>query len=263
MPSEFDSIQLITSSLADEYDANPALYDSNPSFVSEARNQRMVGDNVLILGASKGLGLEIAKLTYDLGAHNIKAARSYTDGERERKTFLHCDLASLESTRSFQERLRASGLQIDRFFWVAGMGLKKPFEDCTDQEVLDVFNVNLVHASLVAKQVWRQMRQVGGKSFTVISSTSGLRFRPNEVAYCGSKMGQSGVGGSLGKENQDPNIKVSVFYPGGMQTEFYGDDEPADFESYLDPVKVAKEVVTDVVNQTEPYYERVIERGSL
>ena len=89
----------------------------------------MEGDHVFILGASKGLGLEIAEITFDLGAINLEASSSLTDGSkvidaRVRKIYLNCDLRSLESMQDFLKRMDTQNRPIDRFFWVAGSLLK-------------------------------------------------------------------------------------------------------------------------------------------
>jgi 3-hydroxy acid dehydrogenase / malonic semialdehyde reductase len=230
----------------------------------ELRAVKMKRDNILILGASHGLGLEIAKLTYDAGAHNIKVARSYQNGEVARKTYFHCDLGGLDSTLSLIKRLRDSQLHIDRFFWVAGRHLKGPFAENDPTQIKNTLDVNFGNSVLIAQEVWRQMLDQGGKSFTVIASTSGIRPRPEEAIYAATKWAQVGFTRSLAGEIGDAEVRLSLFEPGGMKTDFYNNEEfPPDYETFLDPDKVAVEIVRDVLNQKDPFYEREIPRGSL
>jgi hypothetical protein len=51
--------------------------------------------------------------------------------------------------------------------------------------------------------------------------------------------------------------------PGGMQTPFWGANLPDSYNEFLDPAKVANRILERVHNQTAPFYEEVIERGSL
>ena len=102
-----------------------------------------------------------------------------------------------------------------------------------------------------------------GKSFTVIASSSGLRARNDEAIYVATKHAQVGFTRSLGLENRDPKLKISLFLPGGMQTPFWDKQQPRDYGQFLDPAKVAQKVVTTVLEQKDPFLETEIPRGSL
>lgn len=79
--------------------------------------------NVIITGASSGLGLATAKALAEKGQwHVIMACRNFLKAERAAKsagipkenyTIMHLDLASLESVRQFVNNFRQSGRQLD------------------------------------------------------------------------------------------------------------------------------------------------------
>ena len=229
----------------------------------------MDGDHVLILGASRGLGLEIAKITFDLGAINIKASSSLTDGRklvdaRIRKIYLKCDLSSLDSTRDFLTRLETQDRPVDRFFWVAGSLLKGDFSTQTAEQIVSTIDVKFRNSALVAHYVWKKMQTSGnGNSFTVVASSSGVRARSDEAIYVATKHAQVGFARSLGLENHSPTLKISLFLPGGMKTPLWDDRRPDDYGHFLDPAKVAHKIVATVLDQKASFVEVEIPRGSL
>ena len=79
--------------------------------------------NVIITGASSGLGLATAKALGESGEwHVIMACRNFLKAEkaaksagipRENYTVMHLDLASLDSVRQFAENFRRTGKPLD------------------------------------------------------------------------------------------------------------------------------------------------------
>ncbi|KAL5994525.1 Protochlorophyllide reductase, chloroplastic [Asimina triloba] len=79
--------------------------------------------NVIVTGASSGLGLATAKALADTGKwHIIMACRDFLKAERAAKaagmskenyTVIHLDLASLDSVRQFVDNFRRSGMPLD------------------------------------------------------------------------------------------------------------------------------------------------------
>ena len=100
-------------------------------------------------------------------------------------------------------------------------------------------------------------------NFVVISSSSGVKPRSDEAIYVATKHAQVGFARSLGMENQNPNIKVSLFMPGGMQTPFWDKNPTPDYDSFLDPQKVAGKIMSTINEQGDLFKETEIPRGSL
>lgn len=79
--------------------------------------------NVVITGASSGLGLATAKALAETGKWNvIMACRDFLKAEKAAKsagmnkenyTVIHLDLASLDSVRQFVKNFRQSGMKLD------------------------------------------------------------------------------------------------------------------------------------------------------
>lgn len=90
----------------------------------QAESTRSCSDrkgNVILTGASSGLGLATAKALGESGKwHIIMACRDFLKAERmarsvgipkENYTVMHLDLASLESIRQFADNFRRSGIE--------------------------------------------------------------------------------------------------------------------------------------------------------
>lgn len=96
-----------------------------------------------------------------------------------------------------------------------------------------------------------------------IASSSGKKARFDEAVYVATKFAQVGFTQSLGLENKNKNLKVSLILPGGMKTQLWDRNPTNDFGSFLDPSKVAEKIMSFVANQQENYAELEIPRGSL
>ncbi|KDP24154.1 hypothetical protein JCGZ_25811 [Jatropha curcas] len=96
----------------------PAIAEAGP----EAKKTLRKG-NVIITGASSGLGLATAKALAETGQWNvIMACRNFLKAERAAKSagipkenykVMHLDLASLDSVRQFVDNFRRSGMPLD------------------------------------------------------------------------------------------------------------------------------------------------------
>ncbi|CAL1406609.1 unnamed protein product [Linum trigynum] len=96
----------------------PAMTNSTP----DAKKTKRKG-NVIITGASSGLGLATARALGQTGEwHVIMACRNFLKAEKAAKssgipkenyTVMHLDLASLNSVRQFAENVRLSGKPVD------------------------------------------------------------------------------------------------------------------------------------------------------
>ncbi|CAN1231351.1 Protochlorophyllide reductase A, chloroplastic [Linum perenne] len=96
----------------------PAVTDSSPGSKKTSRK-----GNVIITGASSGLGLATAKALGESGEwHVIMACRNFLKAEKAAKsagipkenyTVMHLDLASLDSVRQFAENFRRTGKPLD------------------------------------------------------------------------------------------------------------------------------------------------------
>ena len=127
----------------------------------------LAGKKALIAGASRGIGLAIAKATAAAGAHTILAARSADALEEavaaiEQTGYsaqaLPLDVGNLESINS----VTVAHPDIDILVNVAGTNIRKPFEQYTREDYELLMQTNLHGVAELTRKVGVTMIERGG-----------------------------------------------------------------------------------------------------
>lgn len=218
---------------------------------------------ILILGSTKGLGKEITLQCRNKDWNTIEVGSSISDGKKGNRTFLNCDLTSPESVELLADKLKKLG-QIDQFYWVSGRLLKGSLVGHDSAEISRTIDVNFRNAIPIVHVVWKQMQESTRQvKIVTIASSSGKKSRPDEAVYVATKFAQVGFTQSLGLENKNDNLKISLVLPGGMKTQLWDRNPTVEYDGFLEPSKVADKIMSFVANQQENYAELEIPRGSL
>lgn len=218
----------------------------------------------IILGGTSGLGLIMAGLLRAEGARVLVVGRFYN--EQQHGEGFDLDLYDRGAVNWSLEELgrRLNGDSIESFVWSAGYIWRGDFAEQT--EVRSMAEVNFAGALPLVQWAWQQMLQqeVTGK-LVVISSTSGVKPRPDEAVYAATKHAQVGFARCLGMEVEEgeKNAQVLLCLPGAMKTPFWDGQKPEDYDSFNDPKKVADRIVTTMLEQTMPYAELAMPHGTL
>jgi 3-oxoacyl-[acyl-carrier protein] reductase len=220
----------------------------------------LMKDNInLIIGGTSGLGFEIAKNLRAKGETCFVVGRTYDPEKHGDGCTL--DLSDRNLVREFistqPEMLQAVGA----VYWVAG---KVYIGDFADQENIEqMIDVNVTNALPIIQNAWKALLERNEGRVVVIASTAGVKARADEAVYALTKHAQVGFARSLGLEAQRLNGDVKVFLalPGGMKTPFWDGMQPASYDSFNDPARVAERIVEAVMNQTSSFHELAIERG--
>lgn len=184
----------------------------------------------LITGASSGIGKAIATRFVAEGARVVV---NYRPGKQIDADAAHALVAELGSAaihiaadvskredieRLMQEALAHFG-KIDIAVNNAGIEIKKPFLDVTDEEWNRVISVNLFGAHVVSQLAARQMvkQGKGGKLLFISSVHEDIPF-PEYTAYCASKGGVRMMMRNLAMELAPYKINVNNIAPGAIAT---------------------------------------------
>lgn len=194
---------------------------------------------ILITGASRGIGRDIAK-TLAKNSNNMVIA-NYNKSEKEAielKEGLKSEGIDIEIIKAdvskrneakemVQEVLNKYG-KIDVLINNAGISQYKLFNDITDEEWDNIINTNLKSAFMVTQEAVRNMINNKEGCIINISSIWGVAGASMEVAYSTSKAGLIGLTKSLAKELGPSNIRVNAIAPGiintGMNNRFSKDE---------------------------------------
>ncbi|WP_413098240.1 SDR family NAD(P)-dependent oxidoreductase [Streptomyces sp. Inha503] len=185
-----------------------------------------------VTGAAQGQGAAHARTLADLGARvvltdlsepAVRAVADGIDGET-----LACSL-DVGSTSAWAE---AMGRAADRFGQVdvlvnnAGILIKEPLTELTEENLVATLRVNLVGAILGMQAVVPLMRERGG-SIINIASTAGLGGYPGGLAYSASKWALRGATRSAAGELGPLGIRVNCVCPGAIDTAMITDETRA------------------------------------
>ena len=199
-------------------------------------------DNVLVTGASRGLGAALGRellaqghrvvLTARNEAELAQAVDSLRPAHGERVHWIAADLSSPAAALALVAQVEQRFGALDGLINNAGIGAWKPLVEWRPQEVIDCVNLNLLAPMLLAQAVLPGM--VARRRGMIVNIASDLARRPlaNMAPYVASKFGLLGFSGSLLREAKAHGIKVSAVLPGIIDTAFNGAQEGSKEESW-------------------------------
>ena len=214
--------------------------------------QRSLKDKwILITGASKGLGREMALLFAEAGAKLILTARSAELLEKLKTSVVaggaECitvvgdlrDSSVLESIKSL-----CIDKQIDILVNNAGVVDITPLEGVSDERVDEVIELNLVVPIKLTKAVIEMFKNRKRGVIVNVNSAGGKKPVPDHTVYCASKYGFNGFAETLKLEIKGLGIRIISVCPGKMATElFNAAGRPMDTDAFISPREVAQGVL--------------------
>ena len=175
----------------------------------------------LITGASRGLGKAIAdmfsKHGYGLIMHCKNSCMVLPSIQCITVRGDIRDKQTIENLASIADKM-----DIDVLVNNAGMYLRKPFYEISDDEYREIFDVNLLAPILLTKAIWPIFYRKGKGVIVNINSVAGQQGTDClEAAYCASKHGLKGFSDSIRSDIAiaKSNIWMVDIYPSGMKTD--------------------------------------------
>ena len=192
----------------------------------------------IISGASRGLGLDLARHLIDAGHEVINLSRS--EGPRiGGMTHFSMDLNELQSIGEiFRYALASVDLvACEEINLINNAAVIYPLgrvEDLDPQEVAMNININLTSVILMCGQFLRITEGVSGRR-TVVNVTSGVARNPKTdwAPYSAAKAGVENLSETIRRENGS-NLRVVDFNPGIMDTDMQADIRRGDFDGVED-----------------------------
>ncbi|RME03110.1 MAG: 3-oxoacyl-[acyl-carrier-protein] reductase [Planctomycetota bacterium] len=198
---------------------------------------------VVITGASRGIGLEIARAFAEAGASLALISRSEEGLQRvceglrtqaSQKCFPYpTDVRQKVEVERTIERIREDFGAIHVLVHNAGITRDGLIARMQDQAWQDVLDTNLNSAFWLTRSVSKVMIRQREGSILYISSVVGLRGNAGQSNYAASKAGLIGLGKSLAKELGSRNIRVNIVAPGFIETEMIQQLSPQQKERIL------------------------------
>lgn len=192
--------------------------------------------NILIVGGTSGLGLELAKMYANLGHTIFITGRK--DPQIPNVTFspFSIDESSNNLIKQIDE-LMLKLPKINTLIYVAGYYQEGRIDHLSDNQILGMIHIGITAPALLVQR----LKNNPGKPLKVMLVTSSSQFTPREQepVYTMVKAGLGMFGNSLAL---DPDIgKVLVVAPSGMKTPFWNAEK--DVSTYLDPIWTAEQII--------------------
>ena len=183
---------------------------------------------VIVTGASKGIGRGIATTLAREGFHIGALSRSDRLLEELRDEIQAaggvccvalCDIRDSQAADTAVASLREQLGGIDALINNAGLVIRKNAFELTLEDWHALIETNVNGLFYATRAVLRHMQAQGSGHIINISSISGRMPLPGGSAYAATKFAVTGFSQSLFQEVRDYGIKVTVVYPGSVDSQ--------------------------------------------
>lgn len=185
--------------------------------------------NVVITGASGGIGKEICKKLASHGANLIllggRNAEKLQELEKElerydvKKFFLLGDITDLNFIQSAKEKILKHFETIDVLINNAGLAHHSGLCDVEEKLFDDIIKTNVKAPYFITKTFLPYLKQSSFATIINICSIVGHLGYENQSVYTLSKHALLGFSKSLAKEVYKHGVRVHVISPGGVETD--------------------------------------------
>jgi NAD(P)-dependent dehydrogenase (short-subunit alcohol dehydrogenase family) len=205
------------------------------------KHTRLAGRRALVTGSTGGLGVAIAKALAAEGATVVVSGRDKTRGDTVvadirsaggDAAFVATDLGAGDATRRLADAAtEAAGGAIDILVNnAATLLMPTPTADVSEQELRDVFSVNVFAPFLLTGVLAPRMVAQGGGAIVNIGSITGLRGSSGSAVYSANKAAIHSFTQSWADEYGPRGVRVNAVAPGPIGTE-----RQAEFADHIAP----------------------------
>lgn len=186
------------------------------------------GKNILVVGATGGIGSKLAKLLAGSGAKLFLAGRNpaklelvaNNTGVPAERTFA-LDISQPQAVNELKEKYFQQLTSIDIMVNAAGIGIIKSMDSLTEVEFLKTLNYNLYAPFLLVKAFLPAMKEVKKGLIINIPGVLGKVPMAGAAAYSASKYGLVGMMQSIREELKRTDIRITNLFMGGVDSPFW------------------------------------------
>ena len=200
--------------------------------------------NIILTGASRGIGLELAKLFIDNGHQLICLTRNIEPLSALKQSNLKSistDLSSQVSLDAALQTIKENFTTVDCIIHNAGALVNKEFEKISLPELKNVYQVNVFAPFYITQQLVGLMGKQQKSHVVTISSMGGFQGSAKFAglsAYSSSKAAIASLTECLAEEFKTKNIAVNCLALGAVQTEMLEEAFPG-YQAPLKPLEMA------------------------
>lgn len=204
------------------------------------------GSNVLVTGASRGIGAEIAKtlagfglkvwINYRSGAEAAEAVKAEIEANGGKAAIIKADVTKEDEFNDAIKTIVDADGELSYLVNNAGITKDKLALRMSVEDFTDVINANLTSAFIGCKAALKTMGKKRFGSIVNISSIVGEMGNPGQTNYSASKGGLNAMTKSFAKEAAARGIRYNAVTPGFIQTDMTNelkDEIKAEYEKNI------------------------------
>ncbi len=190
----------------------------------------------IVTGGGSGIGFAIAKKFAAEGMFVYITGRNFEKlNKAQQEIGTNCravqlDMEDLDKIPAFVQKIASEHGQIDVLVNNAGINIKRPFVEVTDEEFQKIITINLTSVFVLSREVVKVMLPKKSGSIIQISSMSAHYGIPMITAYSAAKTALEGMARSMAVDLSADGIRINCIAPGFIVTAmtnkaFEGDPE--------------------------------------
>ena len=219
------------------------------------------GKNVIITGASSGIGEDSAKLFAEKGANIVLAARSTDKLSEIEKNISHygtnilkvpTDVSKITDCRNLIKKTVEALGSIDILVNNAGYTNQGNVEDIELKELEQILEVNIKAPIRLTKLALPHLKKSSSGRIINVASILGIIPLPSEAVYSATKFALRGFSYALAEELENTNVKVCIISPGPVDTPFIMENiEKLNDLVFSPPVSTPLEIAELIIKSAE------------
>ena len=227
---------------------------------------KVAGSNVLVTGASSGIGAALAPLLAERGATvGIVARRADRLAEVLEQCKAHspesrmwaCDLGDTDAAEALALEAWETMGGLDVLVHNAAIPKRRRVPELTLDEIRNVMATNFESPVRMTLAVLPRMLERDSGVIVNVSSFGGRAGILGEAAYCASKFALAGWSESMALDLWETGVDVRLILPGAIETEIWDlpDNDPPLYDGPFEPaVNVASGIIDAIEGDRFEHY---------
>lgn len=204
------------------------------------------GENILVTGASDGLGKAICILLNSLGANVIGIARSEDKLKslkaemeyKEKFSYIIRDLSiDIDELPSLVSKIAKEYGKLSGLVYAAGKLELLPIKGLDSDSIDNLYNVNFKSLLMTTKGFTDKRNSLENSSIVYISSISSILGTKGMISYSTSKGAINSLVKTLAVEVSNRNIRVNSILPGHVETNMTLQNKDVNSKEYLNELE--------------------------
>jgi len=186
------------------------------------------GKNILVIGATGGIGKNIVKLLSASGANLFITGRNENalqEVATENKIAIHStfagDLTKSEQVNQLHQKYFTTFNTIDVMINASGIGIIKSMENLSEDDFMKTLMINLFSPFMLIKAFLPSMKEAKKGLIIHIPGVLGKVPMAGAAAYSASKYGLNGMMQSIREEIKRTDIRITNIFMGGVDSAFW------------------------------------------